>query len=117
MADVRENIANNIKKYRESNGLSQRELAKRLGVGYSSVSNWELGLNSPSIELLMKVCEVFDIKLATMYGITENAEKDAQNWYLTYKAAPDDIKQMVDTLLRRQLQQLDHGQIEAEKKE
>ncbi len=100
MGTVRENIATNIKKYREIKGLSQRELAKELDIGYSSVSNWELGLNSPSVELLIQMCELFDIKLATMYGLTDEAEQKAQLFYTAYLKSPADTQRIVETALK-----------------
>jgi transcriptional regulator with XRE-family HTH domain len=103
MGTIRENIAVNIKRYREGIGLSQRELAAKLGVGYSSVSNWELGLNSPSIELLFEMCNLFDIKIATMYGLSDEAEKKAQRFYNAYLKAPDSMKRVVDTALELNL--------------
>jgi transcriptional regulator with XRE-family HTH domain len=103
MGTIRENIARNIKKYREAHGYSQRELAKKLGVGYSSVSNWELGLNSPNVELLVQMCDLFDIKIATMYGISEEAERKARRMFDAYERSPDSIKRVVDTALELNL--------------
>lgn len=99
MGTVRENIALNIKKFREASGMSQRELARELGVGYSLVSNWELGLNSPKIEALIQMCELFDIKLTTIYGLSTEAERKAQKLLIAYRKAPANIQRMIDTAL------------------
>lgn len=40
---IKKNISKNIAKYRESAGLSQKELANKLGVVPSRISNWETG--------------------------------------------------------------------------
>jgi transcriptional regulator with XRE-family HTH domain len=103
MGTIRESIAGNIKKYREANNYSQRELAAKLGVGYSSVSNWELGLNSPSVELLVKMCDLFDVNISTMYGISENAEQKARQMFDAFQNAPDSIKRIVETALELNL--------------
>lgn len=100
MTSVRENIANNIRTNREAVGLSQRELAKMLEVGYSHVSNWESGLNSPKIETLIQMCKIFDITLETMYGITDEMGKQAQQMAIAYQNAPEDIRKIVDTALK-----------------
>ena len=44
--------AHAIKKGRERLGLSQRELARKLGVARGTISNWESGRSSPSRESL-----------------------------------------------------------------
>jgi transcriptional regulator with XRE-family HTH domain len=100
MASVRENIANNIRINREATGLTQRELAKMLDVGYSHVSNWESGLNSPKIETLIEMCKIFDITLEAMYGISDDMGKKAQQMAIAYQNAPEDIRKIVDTALK-----------------
>ena len=54
MKTVKEELANNIRKYRKERGLTQKELADLVGVKNSAVSNWESGQNSIEIELLFK---------------------------------------------------------------
>jgi len=100
MSEIRDSITKNIKLYRETHGWSQRELAKKLNVGYSSVSNWELGLNSPSVELLMEMCKLFDIKIQTMYGVSETAGQKAEQMFTAYLQAPKDIRTIVETALK-----------------
>ena len=40
-------IGARIRKYREMSGFSQKELAQKIGVSNSRVSNWEQGINRP----------------------------------------------------------------------
>lgn len=40
---------NKIKQWRTSNGLSQTELARRVGVSQSAVNQWESGHTRPSV--------------------------------------------------------------------
>lgn len=39
------NIAESIRKYRKASGLTQEEMAKRLGVTTPAVSKWENGVS------------------------------------------------------------------------
>jgi transcriptional regulator with XRE-family HTH domain len=57
-----------LKCIRERNGLSQRELAKRAGVPHSSVSMIEQGLNSPSINSLVKILSGFPMSIAHFFS-------------------------------------------------
>ena len=41
-----------IRKYREGKGLTQKELARTLGVSDAAVSKWERGKNFPDMTLL-----------------------------------------------------------------
>lgn len=50
-----------IRALRMANGWSQVELAKKLGVTKQSVSNWENDNIQPSIEMLVKIADVFNV--------------------------------------------------------
>lgn len=68
MATVKEEIAKNLLFYRKKAGLTQKELAAKLGVKNTAVSNWESGNNSIDIETLFSACEIFGVTLNDMYG-------------------------------------------------
>ena len=65
---IRDNIAKNIARYRKMNGYTQKDLAQLVGTKNSTVSNWEQGANSPDIEMIFKLCQLFKISVAEMYG-------------------------------------------------
>lgn len=69
MGSVREEIAKNLLFYRKKSGLTQKQLAEKLGVKNSSVSNWENGVNSIDIETLYNACGIFGVTLNEMYGM------------------------------------------------
>lgn len=48
----------NIKTIRKSQGLTQTQLAKCVGVRGSTVANWELGIRQPSIRMVQNVANV-----------------------------------------------------------
>lgn len=73
---IKRNITKNIVKYREQANLTQKELAKRLNVTPSRVSNWEQGANSPTIEILFEVCNVLGVSINDIYGIYPNTKMD-----------------------------------------
>lgn len=72
--DVKSNITKNIIKYREKAGLSQKELAKKLNVSPSRISNWEQGSNCPNIEILFEVCKVLNVSINDIYGVYPDSE-------------------------------------------
>lgn len=72
MGTIRDEISKNLLYYRKKNGLTQKELADKLGVKNSAVSNWEKGLNSIDIETLFEACKVFNISINDMYGEYSN---------------------------------------------
>lgn len=47
MGEIRENVKQNLGYFLSLRGMSQKELAMKLGVSQSAVTNWIKGKNSP----------------------------------------------------------------------
>ena len=61
-------LKENIKSLRKSKGLSQEELAIKLNVVRQTISKWEQGLSVPDAEMLIKLAEVLDTTVSTLFG-------------------------------------------------
>ena len=57
-----------IRQLRQAQNMSQVALAKRVGVTKQSVSNWENDNIQPSIEMLVKLAEVFSVSTDYLLG-------------------------------------------------
>lgn len=55
------NIGQFIKRLREENNITQKELASKVYVSRQSVSKWENGISLPNLDILLKLGEIFDI--------------------------------------------------------
>lgn len=56
-------IGKKISQTRKDKGLTQMELADKLGVTYQAVSNWERGATMPDISKLPELAQIFDITI------------------------------------------------------
>lgn len=56
-----ETIGNRISKYRKAKGMTQEELASKLGVSSQAVSKWENDISCPDISLLPQLCSLLDV--------------------------------------------------------
>ena len=54
-------LSEKIKELRLSLGLNQPQLAQKLGVSKQCISNWENGYIQPSIDMLVKLAELFSV--------------------------------------------------------
>lgn len=54
-------LGTKIRKLRHETKISQEELADRLDIAQTSVSNIESGKTIPDFILMQKVCEIFDV--------------------------------------------------------
>lgn len=52
-----------IKDLRESQGLSQYELAEKLNVSQSAIAKWELGKTEPTASALVSISKYFHISV------------------------------------------------------
>ena len=58
----------NISKMRKSKGLTQMELADKLGISFQAVSNWERGISMPDISKLGELSALFDVSTDEILG-------------------------------------------------
>lgn len=56
-----ETIGKRIAKYRKEKGMTQEELASRMGVSGQAVSKWETDASCPDISILPQLCSVLGI--------------------------------------------------------
>ena len=61
-------FATQIKYLRQSHELSQIQLDQKLGVSKQSVSNWENDNIMPSIEMLEKIADFFEVSTDYLLG-------------------------------------------------
>ena len=68
------NISQRIKNLRVSMKLKQIELAQKIGVGKTTISNWETGYSSPDNDSLIKLSEILDCTVDYLLGISEDKQ-------------------------------------------
>lgn len=71
-------IGQRIRDNRISLGISQIELAERLGVMNSYLSQVEKGRRYPNVNLILKVCKELDINASTLFG--EKLTEESDHW-------------------------------------
>ena len=64
-----------IKKLRKSKGVTQRELAARLGISEQAVSKWEKNLSNPSTKNLLQIAKIFGVSITYFYQSEESQSK------------------------------------------
>lgn len=63
------NFGENFKNIRKQCGLSQQEVADKLQIKQSSVSDWENDVSCPDYEKLIALAELYDVTLYELLGI------------------------------------------------
>lgn len=93
-------FANSIKYLRQSRELNQVQLADKLGVAKQSVSNWENDNIMPSVEMLEKIADFFNVTTDYLLGREGKKTADGQTIDVTglSQRRIEHIKQIVDDL-------------------
>jgi len=60
-------ICKRIKKYRSEFGMTQEDLAEKVGVSRVYIGYVEQGRNTPSLEILEKIAKALKVKLSDIF--------------------------------------------------
>ena len=76
-------IGNRIKALRVGSGMKQSELAKKIGMSQTNLSNVESGRTAVTVQVLLKIHDVLGCKLADFFvdldnGVEETAVNEEQ---------------------------------------
>lgn len=75
-------ISDVIKYYRKKNGMTQEEMARRLGVTTPAVNKWERGNTLPDISLLAPIARLLGIKTDELLAYHDELTETEINQYL-----------------------------------
>ena len=67
--DLKKSLALKVKALRESASLTQEELADKCDVSWRTISNLERGVVVPDLCMLIKIAEIFQVKLDDMVNL------------------------------------------------
>lgn len=71
-------IHEKIKRLRQRSGMTQSELAERVGVSLRSIQNYELGLRYPKRDILARLCTVLDVSVEYLVSGSDRFLMDAE---------------------------------------
>ena len=85
-----------IKRYRKVAGLTQAELGERTGFDPKTLSRFETGTYTPSVEALFMLASALGVKLKVFFA--DFGDEDEQRAYLfgvVHKAPPKDLGKLI----------------------
>ena len=60
-----------LKLLRKEKGVSQKEVARSIGVTISAYSNYEQGIREPSNQILINICKYYDVSADYLLGLED----------------------------------------------
>lgn len=70
--NIKKSFGNKIKYYRNLKGLTQGQLASKIGKTEETISNIERGLNSTKLEVIRDISKALSIDIIQLFDFTEN---------------------------------------------
>lgn len=61
-------MANRIRELRKQNDMTMKQLGEKLGLGESTISQYETGKREPDIKTLLKISECFNVSVDYLLG-------------------------------------------------
>ena len=89
-------IGKRIKEVRETNRLSQAELAKICESNQATIAKTETGKTAPSLKLLLRMAEYFDISMDYLCCRTDQPEGRLFECKPRLKFTSEDMKQFIE---------------------
>ena len=74
----RQRLSERLKEYRKTAGLSQKELAERLGKAQTVISSWEIGTGEPNASQLPAVAKALGVTLSDICGSPDAKSLDQE---------------------------------------
>lgn len=100
-----------IKQLRKQKGLTQKEMAKAVGVGVSTVAMWESGKRTPSFKLLNDLSDLFDKSIDYILGTSDDDRSPKLNDAQVEQLGTWEIQSELIDILRQYLQLDEYGKM------
>ncbi|WP_075864953.1 helix-turn-helix domain-containing protein [Carboxydothermus islandicus] len=84
--DIRQFFGKKLRELRKSQGLTQKELGRRLNVTEAAVGMWEQGRRLPDPEVLARLAEIFGVSVDYLLGNNQQASPSTPSWW--YRDTP-----------------------------
>lgn len=92
--DIKVLLGKRVREYRQKYGMTQFELAEKLGIDDKHLSRIELGKNMPQAPTISKLAEVFNVEPKTLFEFSHLAP---------VAELRQDLAQMIDSLSDEQI--------------
>lgn len=94
-------IGKRICKFRKESGMTQEQLADKLHITKSRISNWEQGLNRPDVDMLADICCALHITPSELLDVhlTGDVLSSKERRVITAYREKTELQRPVDILL------------------
>lgn len=88
-------FGDNLRALRKKKGLSQDDMAERLGILTRTYGSWERSEREPNFDMTKKIAEMFDVSIDSLIGKEERTKKEILRRVQDLKDLPEDQLQKI----------------------
>lgn len=92
-----------LKKLRKDTGLTQVDVANKLGISQQAYASWERGIKKPTQENLVKIAKVLNVSVDYLVGNSEEKSDDLDNIELLFRMNSEGLTDKEKEIFRKEL--------------
>ncbi|MCY7056819.1 helix-turn-helix domain-containing protein [Streptococcus salivarius] len=92
-----------LKDLRKQAGLTQVEVAEKLGISQPAYASWERGVKKPTQENLVKIAKIFNVSLDSLLDNKVEQEDELANVEVLFRMTSDDLTEEEKAVFREEL--------------
>ena len=74
-----------LKKLRKDTGLTQVDVASKLGISQQAYASWERGVKKPTQENLVKIAQILNVSVDYLVGNSQETSNELDNIELLFR--------------------------------
>lgn len=70
----------NLRELRKSRGYSQDKFARLIGSNQITLSSWEVGTRTPSVETIRRIAKIFNVPLSSLIPLSDSGNGEDEDF-------------------------------------
>lgn len=92
-----------LKKLRKDTGLTQVDVAEKLGISQPAYASWERGVKKPTQENLVKIAQIFNVSIDYLVGNSEEKLDELDNIELLFRMNSKGLTEEEKKIFKKEL--------------
>ena len=92
-----------LKKLRKDTGLTQVDVASKLGISQQAYASWERGVKKPTQDNLVKIAQILNVSVDYLVGNSEEKTDELDNIELLFRMNSKGLTEEEKKVFRKEL--------------
>lgn len=92
-----------LKKLRKDTGLTQVEVANKLGISQPAYASWERGIKKPTQDNLVKIAQILNVSVDYLVGNSQEALDELDNIELLFRMNSKGLSEEEKEIFKKEL--------------